>query len=70
MTMNEIKDFLFFFVTFYRQLCHASDMGRAFILAHDWMYKLHSRWFKIPVETFDAIHWRRPGRIQNCRHPV
>ena len=21
------------------------------------MYKLHSRWFKIPFETFDAIHY-------------
>lgn len=29
----------------------------AFIFAHGWMYRLHSRWFKIPVETFDAIHY-------------
>jgi hypothetical protein len=28
-----------------------------FILAHDWMYRLHSRWFKISVETFDALHY-------------
>ena len=29
----------------------------AFIFAHDWMYRLHTRWFKISVETFDAIHY-------------
>ena len=29
----------------------------AFVLAHDWMYGLHGRWFKISVETFDAIHY-------------
>ena len=30
-------------------------MGFAF--AHDWMYRLHSRWFRLSVETFDAIHY-------------
>lgn len=24
--------------------------------AHDWVYRMHSKWFKIPVETFNAIH--------------
>ena len=28
-----------------------------FIFAHDWMYDVHSRWFMLPVETFDAIHY-------------
>jgi hypothetical protein len=28
-----------------------------FVFAHDWMYRLHSRWFKLSVETFDAIHY-------------
>lgn len=28
-----------------------------FIGAHDWMYGLHSKWFKISVEKFDAIHY-------------
>jgi hypothetical protein len=28
-----------------------------FSLAHDWLYQLHSRWFKLPVERFDAIHY-------------
>lgn len=25
--------------------------------AHDWLYQLHSRWFRLSVETFDAIHY-------------
>jgi hypothetical protein len=29
----------------------------AFIFAHDWMYRLHTRWFKLSVETFDALHY-------------
>ncbi|MFR0691054.1 DUF6868 family protein [Enterobacterales bacterium AE_CKDN230030158-1A_HGKHYDSX7] len=29
----------------------------AFTLAHDFVYRLHSRWFALPVETFDAVHY-------------
>jgi hypothetical protein len=28
-----------------------------FVFAHDWMFRMHSRWFKLSVETFDAIHY-------------
>ena len=28
-----------------------------FVFAHGWMYRMHSRWFKLSVETFDAIHY-------------
>lgn len=28
-----------------------------FALAHDFVYKLHGKWFNIPVEKFDAIHY-------------
>ena len=27
------------------------------LLAHDWVYDLHSKWFKISVEQFDTIHY-------------
>ena len=27
------------------------------VFAHDWVYKMHTKWFKISVETFDAIHY-------------
>jgi hypothetical protein len=26
-------------------------------LAHDWVYRMHTRWFKMSVEQFDAIHY-------------
>ncbi len=25
--------------------------------AHDWVYRMHNKWFKIPVEPFNAIHY-------------
>ena len=28
-----------------------------FMLAHDWMYQFHGRWFRIPVEQFDMLHY-------------
>nr|WP_242471008.1 hypothetical protein [Thiocystis violacea] len=28
-----------------------------FILAHDGMYRLQGRWFRLSVETFDTIHY-------------
>jgi hypothetical protein len=28
-----------------------------FLLAHDWIYRLHSRWFYLSREQFDAIHY-------------
>jgi hypothetical protein len=27
------------------------------LFAHDFVYRMHSKWFKIPVEKFDAIHY-------------
>ena len=29
-----------------------------FMLAHDFVYRFHGRWFKIPIEEFDAIHYK------------
>ena len=31
--------------------------GLLFIYAHEWMYRLHGRWFRLSVEQFDAIHY-------------
>jgi hypothetical protein len=28
-----------------------------FMLAHDWIYQLHGRWFHLSVEQFDALHY-------------
>ncbi|MHC4140014.1 MAG: DUF6868 family protein [Planctomycetota bacterium] len=27
------------------------------MFAHDWVYRVHSKWFKIPVENFDTVHY-------------
>ena len=28
-----------------------------FSLAHDWMFKLHGRWFRLTPAQFDALHY-------------
>ena len=28
-----------------------------FALAHDFLYRMHTKWFRIPAEQFDAIHY-------------
>ena len=28
-----------------------------FALAHDWLYRYHSRWFNFSIERFDSIHY-------------
>ncbi len=27
------------------------------MFAHDWVYRVHSKWFKIPVDKFDTVHY-------------
>lgn len=27
------------------------------MLAHDWIYRLHTRWIKLSEESFNAIHY-------------
>lgn len=29
----------------------------AFVWMHDWIYRIHGRWFKLSPERFDAIHY-------------
>jgi hypothetical protein len=28
-----------------------------FVFAHDALYRLHGRWFRLSIETFDAVHY-------------
>ena len=28
-----------------------------FAFAHDWVYRMHNRWYNITVEAFDRIHY-------------
>jgi len=41
----------------FMNLCLLLVWFSAFTLAHEEMYCLHGRWFKLSVETFDAIHY-------------
>ena len=27
------------------------------VVAHDWVYRIHSKWFKLSMETFDTVHY-------------
>ena len=33
----------------------------AFLIAHDWMYRLHNKWFRLSVERFDEVHYGLMG---------
>jgi len=37
-----------------------------FSLAHDWVYQFHGKWFKLPVEKFDAIHYAGMAFFKIC----
>ena len=32
-----------------------------FMLAHDWIYRYHGKWFTLTIERFDAIHYAFMG---------
>lgn len=37
-----------------------------FSLAHDRLYRVHGKWCKLSVETFDAIHYGGMGFFKLC----
>ena len=55
MTVNELKEFLLWST--------AINYGVLFLwfgvfgFAHDWLYRMHTRWFKLSVEMFDALNY-------------
>ncbi|MES2627058.1 MAG: hypothetical protein V4628_17355 [Pseudomonadota bacterium] len=28
-----------------------------FVFAHNWIYSMHSRWFKLSIESFDSLNY-------------
>lgn len=32
-----------------------------FIMAHGWIYKLHSRWFRLSEQAFNTVHYAGMG---------
>jgi hypothetical protein len=55
MTTNEIKEVLLW--------CTVINYGvllvwfLVFVYAHDWMYSMHTRWFRLSVEAYDALNY-------------
>jgi len=55
MTLNVLREFFFW--------CFVINMGLLLwwflflTLAHDWVYRVHRKWFKISMEQFDTIHY-------------
>ena len=37
-----------------------------FMLAHDWVYQFHGRWFKLSVDKFDTIHYAGMAFFKIC----
>lgn len=55
MAIEKIIDFLFWCTVInYGVLTFWAVM---FASAHDWMLRLHGKWFRLSVERFDAIHY-------------
>lgn len=55
MPLEELKTFLLYCILINYAILLA--WFAAFTLAHDFVYRLHRRWFALPVETFDALHY-------------
>ena len=34
------------------------------VFAHDWMFRIHTRWFKLSSGKFDAIHYAGIGLFE------
>ncbi len=37
-----------------------------FVFARNWMLKIHGRWFRIPEERFDSIHYSGMAFYKIC----
>jgi hypothetical protein len=54
-TVNDLKEILLW--------CVGINYGilliwfGVFFLAHDWLFRIHTRWFKLSVETFDGLNY-------------
>lgn len=55
MSVKEIHDFLLYSLII-NYVIVLIWFG-AFSLAHDKLYRLHSRWFNLSIQSFDTIHY-------------
>ena len=64
MTIEIVRDVLFW--------CFIINFGfmmywfLMFMFAHDWVYRKHSKWFKVSVEQFDATIYALLGCFKLC----
>ena len=64
MTVEMIRDIL--------GLCAAINYAvlivwfMVFSLGHDWLFRIHGKWFTLSVETFDAMHYGLMGLFKIC----
>ena len=55
MTIDDFKAFLFW-TTVINYGVLLIWFG-VFVYAHDWIYRAHTRWFKLSPEKFDVLHY-------------
>ena len=55
MSTSEIKDVLLWCVAINYAVLILWFL--VFVFAHDWLYRLHSRWFRLSVESFDTVNY-------------
>jgi len=64
MTIEMILEVLFW--------CTVINMGLLlfwmswFVLAHDYVYRIHGKWLKLSVERFDTIHYAGMAFFKIC----
>jgi hypothetical protein len=55
MTMSEFKDFLLWSTVINYGILLV--WFGVFVSAHDWLFSMHTRWFKLSAENFDTLHY-------------
>lgn len=55
MTINEIREILLWCLGLNYAILFI--WFGVFVFAHDFIYRMHSRWFKLSAETFDAANY-------------
>lgn len=55
MTISELKYFLLWSTVI--NYCVLLVWFGVFVYAHDWLYRTHTRWFKLSVESFDTLNY-------------
>lgn len=64
MTIDTVRDVLLW--------CFVINVGLLlwwflfFTLAHDWLYRFHGKWFKLSMESFNAIHYGGMAFFKIC----